>query len=74
MSKATVEQPLMTMVPVTTMEEMPLPSAAERAAMIASLEKGEAAIAAGEGRAHDSHTFVGAMQTLRDAAKRAGKA
>jgi hypothetical protein len=39
MSKATVEQPLTTMVPVTTMEEMPLPSAAKRAAMIASLKK-----------------------------------
>ena len=74
MSKAAAGQPLTTMVPLTTMEEMPLPSAAERAAMIASLENGEAAIAAGESRAHDPPSFVGAMQTLRGAAKRAAKA
>lgn len=59
-----------TMVPVTTMEEMPLPTEAERAEMIASLKAAEADIAAGNYVAHDSSTFVDQMLVIRDAAKR----
>lgn len=74
MSKAAAPQPLTTMVPVTTMEEMPLPNETERTALIASLEKSEAEVAAGRGRAHDPQTFAADMQALRTAAKRSRNA
>lgn len=74
MSKGAATRALTTMVPVTTMEEMPLPNETERAALIASLEKSAAEIAAGRGRAHDPQTFVAEMKRLREAAKRSDKA
>lgn len=46
-----------TMVPVTTMEEIPLLSDKERADLIGSLRKAEARIAAGKGVAYDPTTF-----------------
>ena len=60
----------MTMVPVTTMEEMPLPTEAERDEMIASLKAAEAEIAAGNYAIHDPENFVDWMLALRDEAKR----
>jgi hypothetical protein len=73
--KTTVEKELRrtTMVPVTTMEEMPLLSEAERADMIASLKAAEAEIAAGHFVEHDSSTFVDRMMALREAAIRSKK-
>jgi hypothetical protein len=63
-----------TMVPVTTMEEMPLLSEAESTDMIASLKAAEAEIAAGQFVEHDSSTFVDRMIALREAygSKRVG--
>lgn len=72
MSNATKQQRVRTtMVPVTTMEEMPLPTEAERAEMIATLKAAEADIAAGNFVAHDSPTFVEHMLAIRASAKRA---
>ena len=42
------KMPRTTMMPVTTMEEVPILSDAERAQMLASLKEAEAQIAAGE--------------------------
>jgi hypothetical protein len=56
------------------MEEMPLPGAEEHAQMTASLEQGQAAIAAGKGRDHNPQTFVAEMSSLRAGAKRSSKA
>jgi hypothetical protein len=69
MSNAAADRPVTTMVPVTTMEEMPLLSEADRQAMVESLEKAEADISAGEANPHNSQTFVAEMQALRNAAK-----
>ena len=46
-----------TLVPVMTMEEVPIISDAERADLIASLKEAEAEIAAGGGTIYDSETF-----------------
>ena len=46
-----------TMIPVTTMEEVPILSEAERAEMIASLKAAEARIAAGQFVVYDPQTF-----------------
>ncbi len=46
-----------TMVPVITMEEMPTLTAEERADFIASLEKAEAQIEAGDFIKHDPESF-----------------
>jgi hypothetical protein len=59
----------MTMVPVTTMEEMPLPSEAERAEMIVTLQQAEAEIAAGKFIVHEPARFVDEMLGLRAQAK-----
>jgi hypothetical protein len=56
------------MVPVTTMEEVPILSEEERADMIASLEAAEARIAAGQYVEHDPDTFVDRLMEIRAAA------
>ncbi len=53
------------MVPVTTMEELPILSEEERAEMVASLEAAEARIAAGQYVEHDSSTFVDRLMNVR---------
>ena len=58
-----------TMVPVTTMEEMPLLAEAERAALVTSLKEAEASVKAGQYTEHDSGTFVDRLMTVRNAAK-----
>ena len=55
----------MTMMPVMTMEEVPIVSDAERAEMLASLKEAEAQIAAGEYVAHDPSTFVERLMEIR---------
>ncbi len=45
------------MMPVTTLEEVPLLDDEERAEMLASLKEAEARIAAGEGVEYDPATF-----------------
>ena len=56
------------MVPVTTMEEVPILSEKERADMIVSLEAAEARIAAGRYVEHDPATFVDRLMEIRAAA------
>jgi hypothetical protein len=56
------------MMPVTTMEEVPIPSDEERAEMLASLKAAEEHIAAGEYVVHNPETFVDEMMTIRAAA------
>jgi hypothetical protein len=56
------------MVPVTTMEEVPILSEKERADMIVSLEAAEARIAAGQYVEHDPDTFVDRLMEIRAAA------
>jgi len=56
------------MVPVTTMEEVPILSDEERADMIASLKAAEARIAAGQYVEHDPDTFVERLMSIRAAA------
>jgi hypothetical protein len=46
-----------TMVPVTTMEEIPVLEETERAELLASLEQAEAEIKAGKAIEHDPKTF-----------------
>jgi hypothetical protein len=46
-----------TMVPVTTMEEIPVLSEEERAELLRSLKEAEARIAAGEASDYDAATF-----------------
>jgi hypothetical protein len=46
-----------TMMPVTTMEEIPVPSAQEREELLHSLRQAEARIKAGKGVEHDPKTF-----------------
>ncbi len=57
------------MMPVTTMEEVPILDEEERAEMLASLKEAEARIAAGDYVVHDSSTFVDQMLAMRAAAK-----
>ena len=59
------------MAPVTTMNEMPLLTEAEQAAMLAELKAAEEPITAGHGTAHDAQTFVAGMEAIRAKAKRA---
>ena len=47
-----------TMVPVTTMEEVPILSSEERAELIAALQESEADIKAGRGKTYDSKTLT----------------
>ena len=62
------------MVPVTTMEELPILSDEERAEMLASLKAAEARIAAGQYVEHDRESFVKRMLDVRAAAMRNKKA
>ena len=50
-----------TQVPVTTMEEIPIPSARERAELLDSLEKAQARIRGGKGVDYDPNTFKGRL-------------
>ena len=59
------KMPRTTMMPVTTMEEVPILSDAERAEMFASLKEAEAQITAGEYVAHDPSTFVERLMEIR---------
>ena len=59
-----------TMMPVTTMEEVPVVSDTERDDMIASLKAAEARIAAGQYVEHDPDTFVERLMDIRAAALR----
>ena len=57
------------LMPVTTMEEVPDLSDAERAELVASLTEAEAAIHQGRGVAHEAETFVAEMLAIRERAK-----
>jgi hypothetical protein len=59
-----------TMVPVTTMEEVPLLSPAERAALVASLEEAEGRIKAGEGIEYDPAALKDRLLNIHRKAKR----
>ena len=59
------------MIPVTTMEEVPVLSEAERADMVASLKAAEAQITAEQFTVHDPRTFVARMMKIYRAAKTA---
>ena len=60
-----------TMMAVTTMEEVPVLSEAERAEILASLKKAEAEIAAGQSVQYDSATFRARFIANYHAAKNA---
>jgi hypothetical protein len=62
-------KPATIMVPVMTMEEVPILSEEERAELIASLKEAEAEIAAGKGVPFNPETFRDEMLTLYRAAK-----
>ncbi len=53
------------MVPVTTMEELPILSEEDRARMLSSLKAAEARIAAGQYVEHDPNTFVDRLMNVR---------
>ena len=57
------------MVPVMTVEEVPVLSEAERDELIASLKEGQARIAAGEFTVHNPDTFMDEMMAVYRAAK-----
>ena len=59
------------MVPVMTMEEMPVLSETERAEMLASLKEAEARVAAGQYSVFDPATFKDRMLAIYHAAKNA---
>ena len=63
-----------TRIPVTTMEEAPILSEAERAELFATLEKAKAEIAAGDGVEHESSTFVDTLMSVRAGALRTKQA
>ena len=58
------------MVPVTTMEEVPVLTPAERRALIASLEEGEARAKAGKSAAYDPAAFKDRLLDIHRKAKR----
>jgi len=60
-----------TMVPVTTMEEVPVLTPEERAALITSLEEAEARVKAGHSIEHDPATFKDRLLNIHRKAKRA---
>jgi hypothetical protein len=53
------------MVPVTTMEEVPILSEEERTEMLAALKVAESRIAAGHYVEHDPRTFVDSLMAIR---------
>jgi hypothetical protein len=59
-----------TMVPVTTMEEIPVLSARERAELLASLEAAEARVKAGKAVDYDPKTFKDRLIGIYRARKR----
>ena len=59
------------MVPVTTMEEIPVLTAEERAAIIASLEEAEARVKAGQFTEQDPAALKDRLLTIYRTAKRA---
>jgi hypothetical protein len=59
------------MVPVTTMEEIPVLTAEERAALIASLEEAEARVKAGQFTEHDPAALKDRLLNIYRSAKRA---
>ena len=59
-----------TMVPVTTMEEIPVLSETERAELLASLKEAEKRVAAGEAVEFDPKTFKDRLLGIYRAAKR----
>ena len=58
------------MVPVTTMEELPLLTEEERADLLASLKEAEASVKAGQYVEHNPETFVDHLLAIRNTAKR----
>jgi hypothetical protein len=68
-TSAKPNSPKTIMVPVTTMEEMPVISDAERDELIASLKEAEAEIAAGNFTIYNPDTFVDEMMAVYRAAK-----
>ena len=58
------------MVPVTTMEEVPILSEGERAQLRASLEQAESRIKAGQGIDYDAKTFKKRLTDIYRGAKR----
>lgn len=59
-----------TMVPVTTMEEVPILSEIERKTLLASLERAQARVKAGKGVAHDPKTFKNRLLGIYRSSKR----
>jgi hypothetical protein len=59
-----------TMVPVTTMEEIPVLSEKEREELIASLKRAEARIDAGEAVDYDRKTFLARLVAIYRGSKR----
>jgi hypothetical protein len=62
------------MVPVTTMEEVPVLTLEERAALITSLEEAEARVKAGQFVEFNPATFEEQLLDVRRKAKRANRA
>jgi hypothetical protein len=58
------------MVPVTTMEELPILTDAERAELLASLKEAEGEIEAGRGVDYDPKTFKNRLLRIYHRAKR----
>jgi len=59
------------MVPITTMEEVPVLTPAERAALVTSLEEAEARVKAGQFIEHDPATLKDRLLSIYRKAKRA---
>lgn len=57
------------MMPVTTMEEVPILTEEERAEMLVSLKEAKARISAGQYTEYDSPTFKDRLLAIRSAAK-----
>jgi hypothetical protein len=62
------------MMPVMTMEEVPVLSQAERAEMLASLQEAQARIAAGQYTVYDPNTFKDRLVAIYRAAKNSASA
>jgi hypothetical protein len=60
-----------TMVPITTMEEVPVLTPKERAALVASLEEAEARVKAGQFTDHDPVALKDRLLSIHRKAKRA---
>jgi hypothetical protein len=69
-SKTTTQDRRTTMVPVTTMEEIPVLSEQERAELTTSLKEAEARIKAGKGIDYDPKSFKDRLIALYRGARR----